>query len=88
MSSKERERFKRVATRRYHRVVEAIQMLRKCANREAYSYSAEEGQQIVDRLQDEVNALKAAFMRGGEPRFTLREKGAPERSSEPPSALS
>lgn len=90
MSGAKRAQFQHVAPRRARKVLDALRVLRKCADTETYSYNDYERDRILLRIDKAVAELRGDFIRGGAKRFSLRvnadEEEAPERSPEPPSA--
>jgi hypothetical protein len=59
-----RERFKNVASRRVQKVLDDLESLTKCANKNTYEYSEEEVRKMMKAINDKVSVLKAAFSAG------------------------
>ena len=55
------ERFKRVASRRTQRVLDALRRLGNCANKGVYEYSSEEVGKIFRAIDAEFKRVKARF---------------------------
>lgn len=65
------ERFKRVATRRTLRVLEALRILGNCANRSEYEYTDEDIKKIFSAIEKQLVDVKARFRSTGAIRFKL-----------------
>lgn len=56
-----RERFKTLAPKRMDRALKAMKVLGNCANRQAYSWTDEEADQILEHVSDAYNDLVEKF---------------------------
>lgn len=63
--SAERERWERVAVRRFELAGDALRKLTACANRQSYQFEPAEAHAMIDRLQEQLDELRDAFL--GEP---------------------
>lgn len=59
-----RERFRTVASRRVQKVLDNLESLSKCANRNTYEYSEEGLRKMMKAINEKVAALKLAFSVG------------------------
>jgi hypothetical protein len=57
-------RFKRVAARRANRILGDIEMLIRTANPHQYSYTEEQANEVIAKLQQGVDQLAAAYSGG------------------------
>ena len=55
------ERFKKVAGRRVHNILNQMRLLRNCANRANYSYTEEQVNKIFKALREEFNHTESEF---------------------------
>jgi len=55
------DRFKRIASKRTERVLDALRKLGNCSNRGIYSYSNEEINKIFYAIDSEVKRIKILF---------------------------
>ena len=60
-STIKKDRFKSVASRRVQKVLEDIESLSKCANRNTYEYNEEDVRKMMKAINDKVTLLKASF---------------------------
>ena len=56
-----KERFKDVAGRRVQKVLDDLDSLSKCANKNTYEYTDEEIRKMLKALNDKVALLKMSF---------------------------
>lgn len=70
-SSKKREAFLRLATKRTNAVLDKIRVLGHCANRHQYEYTQEDVKKIFRAIETELRAVKAKFMNSQQSKFTL-----------------
>ena len=56
-----KDRFKDVAGRRVQKVLDDMESLSKCANRNTYEYSDEEVRKMIKAINEKMTLLKAAF---------------------------
>ena len=56
-----KERFKNVASRRVQKVLDDIESLSKCANRNTYEYNDDDVKKMMKAIGDQMTLLKAAF---------------------------
>lgn len=61
MQETKEQRFKRVASNRTSKVLEALRKLGSCSNRGIYSYSDEEPSKIFYAIGSELKRIKALF---------------------------
>lgn len=62
MDNKKQERFKKIATARTNKVLNDLRLLSNCANKNNYSYSQEEVNEILHAIDEGVRDLKAAYL--------------------------
>jgi len=55
------DRFKEVAGRRVHNILNQMRLLRNCANRGNYSYNDEQVKKIIRALREELNHVESEF---------------------------
>lgn len=55
------QRFKRIASKRTEKVLDALRKLGNCSNRGIYSYSSEDVSKIYSAVDFEVKRIKALF---------------------------
>lgn len=55
------ERFKRIASKRTEKVLDALRKLGNCSNRGIYGYSNEEVTKIFSAVDSEVRRIKVLF---------------------------
>lgn len=55
------ERFKRIASKRTEKVLDALRKLGNCSNRGIYGYSNEEVSKIFSAVDSEVRRIKVLF---------------------------
>ena len=71
------ERFVRVAEARTNKIIDMIQLLGNCSNRNTYEYTKEDVRQIFTAIDAEIKAAKARFdvceTETGKKTFTLRK---------------
>lgn len=60
-STIKQDRFKNVAGRRVQKVLDDLDSLSKCANKNTYDYSEEEVRKMLKAINEKVLLLKAAF---------------------------
>ncbi|MEO0067943.1 MAG: hypothetical protein ABIK23_02270 [candidate division WOR-3 bacterium] len=65
------ERFKRVATRRTLKVLEALRILGNCSNRSEYEYTEEDIKKIFNAIEKQLSEVKARFRTPGNINFKL-----------------
>ncbi|HMJ69645.1 MAG TPA: hypothetical protein VK508_12145 [Cyclobacteriaceae bacterium] len=56
-----RERFLSVGGRRVHKVLESLDKLSKCSNRNNYEYSDEDVIKMMKAIKEKVKILEAAY---------------------------
>ncbi|MBN9350060.1 MAG: hypothetical protein J0H55_05180 [Chitinophagaceae bacterium] len=56
-----KERFNEVAGRRVQKVLNDLDNLSKCANKNSYEYTEEETKKMVKAISDKLAVLKASF---------------------------
>jgi hypothetical protein len=56
-----KERFNEVAGRRVQKVLNDLDNLSKCANRNSYEYTDGEARKMIKAISDKVNMLKISF---------------------------
>lgn len=59
--SLKRDRFKNVAGKRVQKVLDTIDSLAKCANKNNYEYDEEDVSKIMRALKDKVKILEMAY---------------------------
>jgi hypothetical protein len=59
--SVKKERFKNVASRRVQKVLDDLESLSKCANKNTYEYSEDEVKKMMKAINDKIGILKMAF---------------------------
>lgn len=70
-AEEKRERFVRVAERRTNKVLAALRLLKKCANRQSYIYSEDQAQKVLFAIEEELTATRRAFEREADVQFSL-----------------
>lgn len=55
------QRFKRIASKRTEKVLDALRKLGNCSNRGVYSYSNEDVSKIFSAVDSEVKRIKVLF---------------------------
>jgi len=60
-STAKKDRFKNVAGRRVQKVLDDLESLSKCANKNTYEYSDEEVRKMLKAINEKVLLLKSAF---------------------------
>lgn len=60
-NSVKKDRFKSVASRRVQKVLDDIESLSKCANKNTYEYTDEDVKKMMNAISNQVNLLKASF---------------------------
>ncbi|MEO0010165.1 MAG: hypothetical protein ABIK22_01690 [candidate division WOR-3 bacterium] len=65
------QRFKRVASRRTQKVLEALRILGNCANRAEYEYTEEDVRKIFSAIEKQLADVKARFRTPGRLKFEL-----------------
>ena len=58
-----RERFVELANKRVTKAIKDMRLVGNLANRRSYTYTDSDAKKIIRALQDELNALKARFIR-------------------------
>lgn len=56
-----RDRFKRVAESRTQKILDMMELLGNCSNKNNYDYSEADVKKIVKALEDELSVLKKKF---------------------------
>lgn len=64
-------RFKRIATRRTQRILDALRVLGNCANRSVYDYTDDDVRKIFSALEKQLADTKAKFKDSGRREFRL-----------------
>lgn len=59
--SEKRARFEKVASRRVQQILDSINRLSKCANKNHYDYSDDDVKKMMQAIKQEVKNLEAAF---------------------------
>lgn len=67
-----RERFLDVAERRTQHVLDRIQLLGRCANRNIYEYGPEDVDKIFNTIQEQLDFVRAKFTVTKSVEFKLR----------------
>lgn len=57
-------RFKNVAGRRVQKVLDDLESLSKCANKNTYEYTDDEVKKMLKAINEKVTLLKASFSAG------------------------
>ncbi|HOQ66981.1 MAG TPA: hypothetical protein PLY82_13700 [Methanosarcina thermophila] len=57
----QRERFKRLATKRTNEVLKRLKILGNCSNRQVYEYSEKDIEVIFSTIERKVKEIKAKF---------------------------
>lgn len=60
-STVKKERFKTVASRRVQKVLDDLDSLSKCANKNTYEYTEEDVKKMMRAINDKFSLLRAAF---------------------------
>jgi hypothetical protein len=63
-SNVKKDRFKAVASRRVQKVLEDLDSLSKCANKNTYEYTEEDVRKMLKAVNEKVVLLKLAFTAG------------------------
>jgi len=66
-----RERFKRIATYRVNMVLDRLDKLANCANRNYYEYTEEDVKEIFRVIETKVKEVKALFTFSKKKKFKL-----------------
>ncbi|MGN6477071.1 MAG: hypothetical protein ACTHKV_07590 [Flavipsychrobacter sp.] len=61
INSVKKERFKSVASRRVQKVLDDMESLAKCANKNTYEYSDDDVKKMMRAITDKLSLLRAAF---------------------------
>lgn len=61
MATEKEERFKKIAAARTNRVINDLRLLTNCANKNNYSYTQEEVNQMLRAIEEAIRDLKGAF---------------------------
>jgi hypothetical protein len=56
-----RERFKNVAARRVQKVLDDLDSLSKCANKNNYEFEAEDVGKMIAAIEDKIRMLESSF---------------------------
>jgi hypothetical protein len=59
-----RMKFEKLANRRVPRAIKALRSVANLASKQSYEYTDGQAKDVVNIIIDELNALKAAFLRG------------------------
>jgi uncharacterized protein (DUF927 family) len=59
--SKKRERFEKVAGNRVQRVLDTLQLLKNCSNRNNYEYSESDVEQMFSEISKALKESRAAY---------------------------
>ena len=65
------ERFKRIATKRTVKVLEALRLLGNCGNRGTYTYTKEEVNRIFGEVRKTVKDAESQFAKSEKHKFSL-----------------
>jgi hypothetical protein len=65
-TTKKREKFVSLATKRVNRTIKDLRLIGNLSNRSAYAYTDEDVKKILRALQREVDAVKARFTGPGD----------------------
>lgn len=60
-SKQKRERFKRVATRRVENILNDIQSLSKCSNKNNYEYTEADINKMLKAIKEEIRLMETLF---------------------------
>jgi hypothetical protein len=63
-SSAKKERFKNVGGRRVQKVLDDLENLSKCANKNTYEYTQEDVRKMMRAIREKVKFLDVAFNSG------------------------
>jgi hypothetical protein len=81
MREGDREKFKRLATKRVNAALKAIQLIGNLSNKSNYDYSDEDVHRVFRALQNELNTCRKKFdlaqKRRNENQFTFDDGGKP-----------
>jgi hypothetical protein len=61
MNSKRRERFETVAGKRVQKILDSIDILSKCANRNNYDYSDQDLKKMMKAIREKLNHAESLF---------------------------
>ncbi len=67
----QKERFKRLASKRTNEVLRKLKVLGNCANTQAYEYTSEEVNKIFSAIHQKVKEIEAKFRTSREENFRL-----------------
>jgi hypothetical protein len=56
-----RERFKNVASKRVQKVLDSLESLSKCANRNNYDYAEEDVNKMLKAIKEQVRLLEISY---------------------------
>ncbi len=56
-----RERFKNVAGRRVQKVLDNLDSLSRCANRNSYDYTENDISKMIDAINDKLKSLESSY---------------------------
>lgn len=76
MQESKREKFVRLAEARTNKIINMIQLLGNCSNKNIYEYSQQDMERIFAAIESELRATKRKFNVGGSRKnnkFTLGE---------------
>lgn len=65
------ERFKRIATKRTRKILDALRLLGNCSNKIVYSYTDEEVNKIFSAIEEELKIVKSMFVKKKDSNFEL-----------------
>jgi hypothetical protein len=63
-----RERFETVASKRVQNILDGLEVLSKCANKNNYEYSKEDVQKMFKAIKDKVKNTEAIFNQKSSPK--------------------
>lgn len=65
------ERFKRLASSRTQKILNALRLLGNCSNKVVYSYAEEDVRKIFFAIEDELKRVKMMFQQPKNNKFNL-----------------
>lgn len=60
-SKQKKDRFKRVASRRVENILNSLQSLSKCSNRNNYEYTEADVNKMLKAIKDEIKLMETLF---------------------------
>tara|TARA_B100001059_G_C17835001_1_gene587430 strand:- start:3732 stop:3986 length:255 start_codon:yes stop_codon:yes gene_type:complete len=56
-----RDRFKRIATKRVNKILDTLELLNNCSNRSSYSYEESEIKKMFTAIKEQLRITEAVF---------------------------